>query len=210
MAEKKLELKEDSRILSPSTTVDQWAPMAFDTYKSSVKGLPEMKMRYNKYVSPVIGRLPISKVTALQCQQILNCCEGMSFSHCNKLRQEIRFLFQTALDNDLIKKDPAARITLPSYNKGVRRSITDHEREHLYKVYEAYPPFILFIMMLRCGCRPAEAAGLIGRDINHSQKLMGHANISITADIYTHVDKKQILDAGNKINAYFEATQKVQ
>lgn len=312
IAEKKQELKEESRILSPSTTMDQWANQAYDTYKSSVKGLPAMKLRYNKYISPVIGRIPISRVTALQCQQVLNKCEGMSFSHCDKLRQELRFLFQTALDNELVKKNPAAHITLPSYNKGVRRSITDHEREHLYKVYEAYPPFILFIMMLRCGCRPAEAAGLIGRDIDHeqkllhirgtktalsdryvpipediyvkikdvkpfspicpnnagkphneesykklrnrlkrelnismgtrlyrnalmppyalaedfepyclrhtyctdlckanvdvrtAQKLMGHATISITADIYTHVDKSQILDAGDKINAYFQ------
>ena len=312
MAAKKQELKEGSRILSPSTTVDQWASVAYDTYKASVKGLPAMKLRYNKYISPVIGRIPISKVSSVQCQGILNSCAGMSFSHLDKLRQELRFIFQSALDNGLIRKSPATNVVLPEHSKGLRRSITDQERAHLYKVYEQYPPFILFILMLRCGCRPAEAAGLIGKDIDHSkkllhirgtktalsdryvpipddlyaeikdikpfdpvcpnnagkahseesykklrsrlkrelnismgtkvyrnalippyalsddfepyclrhtyctdlckagvdirtaQKLMGHATISITADIYTHVDQSQIIDAGNKINEYFK------
>ena len=312
MAAKKQELKDGSRILTPSTTVDQWSKVAYDTYKSSVKGLPAMKLRYDKYISPAIGRIPISKVSAVQCQGILNNCAGMSFSHVDKLRQELRFLFQSAMDNDLVRKNPAANITLPENNKGVRRSITDQERDHLYRVYKQYPPFILFILMLRCGCRPAEAAGLIGRDIDHSkrllhirgtktalsdryvpipddlyaeikgvkpfepicpnnsgqahseesykklrrrlkrelnismgtkvyrnalippyalsedfepyclrhtyctdlckagvdvrtaQKLMGHATITITADIYTHIDQSQILDAGDKINEYFK------
>jgi integrase len=41
-----------------------------------------------------------------------------------------------------------------------------------------------------------------GVDIRTAQKLMGHANISITADIYTHVDTKDILVAADLINRY--------
>ena len=39
-------------------------------------------------------------------------------------------------------------------------------------------------------------------DIRTAQKLMGHANISITADIYTHVDTKDIVTAAELINSY--------
>ena len=94
-AKKLEELKKKSTILSPSTTVDQWAEIAFKTYKSHVKGLKEMKLRYYKYVSPVIGFIPISKVRAIQCQNILNECNNMSFSHVTKLRMEIKFLFSS-------------------------------------------------------------------------------------------------------------------
>lgn len=148
------ELKEGSRILPPSTTVDKWADTAYDTYKMNNSNLNEMKLRYKKYISPVIGPIPISKVSAVQCQNILNACSGMSFSHVNKLRQELRFIFETALDNELIRKNPTAKTKLPDYVKGERRSITDHERKHLYACYAAYRPFILFILMLECGCRP--------------------------------------------------------
>ena len=118
-AAKLQELREDSRILSPSTTVDKWQETAYDTYKMNNKNLPEMKMRYKKYIKPVIGPIPISKVTSVQCQNILNGCAGMSFSHVDKLRQELKFLFESALDNDLIRKNPAARLSLPEYTKGL-------------------------------------------------------------------------------------------
>lgn len=307
------ELEKNTVILTPHTTVDQWAEEAFKVYKSHVKGLPEMKMRYNKYISPVIGSMPISKVRAVQCQEILNECSGMSFSHLTKLRQEIKFLFSSAMDNQLIDSDPAARLVLPENLKGSRRSITDHERTHLQKVFDQYEPFLFFRIMLETGARPSEVMELIGRDIDHkekllhirgtktvnsdryvpipaalyelikdvspfdpivhtltgkkhdrdsyrrlrerlyrelnismganvvrnqivppyplaedftpyclrhtfctdlcksgvdvrtAQRLMGHANISITADIYTHVDMKEIKKAGEKMEIYWTA-----
>ena len=39
-------------------------------------------------------------------------------------------------------------------------------------------------------------------DVRTAQKLMGHANISITADIYTHVDLGDIKKAAEKIRLY--------
>lgn len=303
-AKKIQDLKDKTKILSPATTVDQWAEEAFSIYKSHVKGLPEMRLRYKKYVSPLIGSIAVSKVRAIQCQAILNQCAGMSFSHLTKLRQEVKFLFSSARDNRLINEDPTTRLVLPDYVKGERRSITEDERKHLYKVYEQYRPFILFIIILETGCRPSEAQGIIGKDIDHekkllhirgtktpnsdrfvpiperlyqdikdtkpfdhitvqgpsayrrlrdrlyremnlsmgaktyrhklippfplaedftpyclrhtyctdlckagvdvrtAQKLMGHANISITSNIYTHVDQGEILKAAEKISAY--------
>lgn len=41
-----------------------------------------------------------------------------------------------------------------------------------------------------------------GVDIRTAQKLMGHANISITANIYTHIDSSQIDDAAEKMKVY--------
>ena len=43
-------------------------------------------------------------------------------------------------------------------------------------------------------------------DVRTAMKLMGHANISITSDIYTHVDQSEILKAAQKIQAYQNAT----
>lgn len=166
------ELKSNSVILSPGTTVDQWSNIAYDTYKSHVKGLPEMKLRYKKYISPVIGFLPISKVKPVQLQNILNDCSGMSFSHLSKMRMEIRFLFSSALDNQLIKSDPAKKLIIPQYTKGKRRTITDYESEVLYKVVEVYKPFLFFRIMLETGSRPSEVMELEGRDIDHKNRLL--------------------------------------
>lgn len=166
------ELKSNSVILSPGTTVDKWAEVAYNTYKGHVKGLPEMKLRYQKYISPVIGFLPISSVKPVQLQNILNDCSGMSFSHLSKLRMEIRFLFYTAFDNQMIKTDPAKKLIIPDYTKGKRRTITDYEREVLYKVVEIYHPLLFFRIMLETGSRPSEVMELEGRDIDHKNRLL--------------------------------------
>lgn len=170
---KKLEqLRTKSVIVSPGTTVDQWADIAFDTYKGHTKGLPETKLRYQKYVSPAIGFLPISKVKPVQLQNILNECAGMSFSHVSKLRMEIKFLFYMALDNQLILTDPSKKIVMPENTKGKRRAVTETERKYLYKVFEDFPQFIFFKIMLETGARPSEVMEMQGRDIDHEKRLL--------------------------------------
>lgn len=313
---KKKQLQDSVIVYNKHTTVDMWAEESFDTYKSNIQGLQDIKNRYKKYISPRIGKKSLIDVRAVECQNILNDCAGMSYSHLIKLKQELSFLFQTAVENRLIQFSPAVRLTLPEYTKGSRRSITEHERKHLLEVYAKDSTYLLFIIILKCGCRPEEAINLIGRDIDHSnrllhirgtktknsdrfvpipldvyevikrtkpfepvcvnregnkhsessynrlcahlkrdmnismgckvyrnalvpplpladdfvpyclrhtyctdlcragidvrtaQRLMGHANISITADIYTHVDMKDIEKAGKLIEAYNAAQEK--
>ena len=303
-------LKDDVIIYDSHISVDEWAEKVFDTYKQGSSSIDDIKARYRKYVSPSIGKKPIGKVKAVECQTILNECAGMSFSHCNKLKQELAFVFEKAVDNQIIPFNPARKLQMPKYEKGERRSITDHERKHFMECYEKDPAYILFYIMIKTGCRPEEAVNLIGRDIDHekrllhirgtktknsdryvpipdelyavikdtkpfepispnregnkhskssytrlyehlkrdmnismgcktyrnalippfpladdfvpycfrhtyctdlckakvdvriAQKLMGHANISVTADIYTHVDIEDIQEAGRKLKEY--------
>ena len=44
-----------------------------------------------------------------------------------------------------------------------------------------------------------------GVDVRTAQKLMGHSNIQMTANIYTHVDASQIQVAADKLDAFFSA-----
>lgn len=171
-AEKLRSLKENTIVYDKTLLLDAWANIAFDTYKRNVKGLYDIKKRYEKYVSPHIGSRPIGSITPVECQMVLNECSGMSFSHCRKLKQEMSFLFETAVDNRLISYNPAKKLKMPDCSKGQRRSITDNERKHLLAVYEKDPAYLLFILILRCGCRPEEAINLIGRDIDHENRRL--------------------------------------
>lgn len=307
---RKKRLEESTVIYDNHILVDAWAEKAFDTYKQGSSSLDDAKARYRKYVSPYIGAKQIGAVKAVECQTVLNQCAGMSFSHCNKLKQELSFLFERAVDNQIILFNPAKNLQMPACEKGERRSITDEEREHFMTCYEKDSAYLLFYIMLECGCRPEEAINLVGKDVdreNHllhvrgtktknsdryvpipdalfgtikavkpnepispnragkkhskssyirlyehlrrdmnismgcktyrnallpplplaedfvpycfrhtyctdlckagvdvriAQKLMGHANISVTADIYTHADTDDIQKAGEKLNQY--------
>lgn len=171
-SDKKRQLENTIIIYDEKTTVDAWAKEVFDTYKAGTSGLKDTKNRYYKYVSPQIGSKQLIKVRAVECQNILNDCAGMSYSHVNKLKQELNFIFKKAVSNQLIQFNPAGDLHLPDYTKGSRRSITDKERTHLYLCYEKDPCYLIFIIMLECGCRPGEAISLIGKDIDHKDRLL--------------------------------------
>lgn len=171
-AKKKEQVEKTVIIYDERTTVDQWAEIVFDTYKRKTPGLSDTKNRYHKYISPVIGYKALISVRDVECQNILNNCAGMSYSHVNKLKQELSFIFRKAVSNQLIQFNPANDLHLPEYVKGSRRSITDKERRHLYNVYSEDPHYLLFILMLECGCRPGEAINLIGRDIDAKNRLL--------------------------------------
>ena len=307
---RKEQLKKETFSYDNKMSVDEWALQAFETYRQNTKSLYDMLARYKKYVSPIIGPRPIGSIKAVECQKILNQCAGMSFSHCMKLKQELSFIFESAVENQIIPLNPAKKLQMPRCEKGSRRSITDDELKHFMSCYEKDSAYLLFYIMLKCGCRPEEAINLTGNDIDHknqllhirgtktknsdryvpipdelyavikavkssepispnrdskkhsrssyirlyehlrrdmnismgcetyrnalippfplaedfvpycfrhtyctdlckaridvriAQKLMGHANISITADIYTHTDMDDIKDAGEKLNLY--------
>lgn len=312
VALKKRDLEEARVILNGSTTVSEWVKTAVETYKSgmSLKAGKDMWWRLNKWVLPKIGQLPIKSIKPIQCQQLLNALSGQSESLTHKVMLDLRFIFKTARQNQLVLSDPTEFLTKPATVKGVRRSLTDLERAHFLRICANTNRFILFELMLYCGCRPAEAmkcqasdiieekgapllhirgtktanadrfvpipdifytklikaahSGYLalnqhgnkhttysyrwavkalrremnlsmgaktyrnallpplplaedfvpymfrhtyctdlqkaGVDIRTAQKLMGHANISITANIYTHVDRSEILKAADLIN----------
>ena len=166
------ELKNNIIIYDSHVSVDEWAVKAFDTYKQNVKNLEDIKARYRKYVSPYIGIKPIGNIKAVECQNIINNCSGMSYSHCMKLKQELSFIFERAVENQIIPYNPAKKLRMPDYEKGYRRSITEHERKHFMLCYEKDSAYLLFFIILNCGCRPEEAINLIGRDIDHEKKLL--------------------------------------
>ncbi len=172
--EKLRDLREGKVVIGPNMTVKTWAEQALATYKPNVseRALDCMKLRMDKHIYSAIGSMPIRSVKPIHCQQIMNAQLDKSFSHIQKLSQELRFIFQTAVDNKIILENPADHIAVPSGKKGSRRSLTDYEKKHFLAVCDADPGFRLFELMYYCGCRPTEAMNCIGNDIDHKNKLL--------------------------------------
>lgn len=168
---KKRDLEEGRILLSPHMTVRQWTEQALDTYKATIKyeTLKNMTYRINKHILSVIGDLPISSVKPIQCQKILNSQNGMSRSHIRSITQELHFIFDTAKRNHLIIEDPTENIQPPRGHAGTRQALSDTERTALLAAVDQDPSYILFLLMLQCGCRPAEAIRAQGFDIEQME-----------------------------------------
>lgn len=164
---KRRDVEEGRVLVTGSMTVKQWTKICLETYKSNVKPatLKNMTYRINKHIVSEIGSYQLRQVKPIQCQALINKQSGRSYSHIRSLMQELRFIFEKAKENKLILENPAENLTRPESVKGERRAITDHERRHLLAVADADPAYNLFLLMLYCGCRPGEAIGCVGTDI---------------------------------------------
>lgn len=158
--ELKRKLAEGITVKSSTMLFKEWAEVALDTYKPNVgaKYLSQIRNRLKNHINPVIGQMPIGRITLIECQQILNRASKLSKSTITKLSQELHFYFQTAVDSNLIPKNPAEKLTRPKGYSNKRRSLTPEERAAFLKVAKTDKRFILFELMLYCGCRPEEAA----------------------------------------------------
>lgn len=160
-------LEKNEILISSEMKVKDWTEKALSIYKINLqeRSIKNSEYRYEKYIYPVIGSMSISKVKSIQCQEILNSLSNKSSSTIKKVYQELNFIFTTALKNDLINKNPVDGIIVPKGYKNSRTAISTEERKALLKAFSQDHTYILFILMLECGCRPSEAINLIGSDI---------------------------------------------
>lgn len=164
----KLKALEEGKVtISPNTTVREWIDRCMSVYKPNVSAayMSQMRGRIDKHITSIIGNMKIKDVKPIQCQEILNAQIGASKSHLTKLHQELCFIFDKAVENKLILDSPAKHLTRPEATAGHRRSLTEKERKAFLSVCENDPHFILFELMLYCGCRPGEARIIQGKDI---------------------------------------------
>lgn len=187
-AEKKKELESGRVVVASSMTVSDWAYRAVDTYKTRQKEITKKKyvgnMRHN--ILEQIGAMPLKSVKPIHCQEVLNMQAGKSKAQIAEVCQTLKFIFGKAYENGLIATNPAEHIIKPIGTKTYRRTITNHEREHLLKVADNDPRFTLFLLMLYCGCRPSEAMEAQGRDIS---KMDGYPVLHIRGTKTARADR---------------------
>lgn len=171
--ELKRKLAEGIAVKSSTMLFKEWAEAALNTYKPNVSKdyMGQIRNRLKNHINPVIGQMPLGRITLIECQQILNRVSHMSKSTITKLSQELHFYFQTAVDSNLIPKNPADKLTRPKGYSNKRRSITAEERAAFLKVAKTDKRFILFELMLYCGCRPMEAANVKYEDVVKIEKI---------------------------------------
>lgn len=175
VARRKIELEEGSKRLKPSQlNVRKWATECFEMYKGGLAPITYQSQweRCNKWILSSIGSMRVKDVKPLHCQKILNDMEGKATDTVRKVSQLLKWIFDKAIQNDIIKDNPAEYIDLPKTKKATkRRVITDQERHYLLQVADKDDRFVFFLVMLYCGLRPSEVAGLKGKDI---QSLADH------------------------------------
>lgn len=179
--EKKVQHATNNVIVNKNTTVTEWSARWLEVYKKGKiveSHYEDIKRMLNKHILPVIGKYRLCDIKAVNLQMLLNQHEGKSKGFIKHINGVLYGMFDKAEVNDLITKNPARHVELPSGTYEGHRAITDHEREHILKAAETHYAGPYIKTMLYCGLRPAEACALTWDDIDFDKNII-HINKSL-------------------------------
>ncbi len=123
--------------------------------------------RVNKHVVGALGELPIKTFRRDGLQGFLDskCAAGLSFSVVDHLRWDLRQIFDMAVDEGVLERNPAKRLFTPSESKrGARPVMTLEEVNVCFAVLEFRDRLIVQLAIL-AGMRPGEIFGLTWQHI---------------------------------------------
>ena len=185
----KIEIERGELCFNSNTKFSRWAQEWLTVYKTGVckKNHDTYADNIRKHIEPTLGKLPINSIRPVHCQKVLNLQAGKSKSHVGKLRMTMYQIFEQAIENGYIVKNPARKLTLPTVTEGTHRPITDFEREHILKLAETHRAGLWILVMLYCGLRPTEAITLNWGDIDFNEGF-----ISVSHDTKTKAGIRRV------------------
>lgn len=131
------------------------------------------KSYYGTYIrGTVIGKKAISKITKADLQKVINemAQNGKARSTMQNLRSCLNKVFECAVDDDIILKNPAKNVQIPQTEQKQRRAI-EQEQLSVFMEYVKNNPrysqhYPAFITLFNLGLRIGELAALTWKDID--------------------------------------------
>ena len=163
---------------SENPTVDAW----FQYWIDNVKGdniryntRRTYNERYNKNIKPFIGDMLVKDVKPLHCQNILNQMSGKYSNTVITLsRLVIYMLFDSAMENELIVKNPVTKnVKCISGRKTKQmRALTIEEQKLFLEVVRGSSIYNQCALILQTGLRTGEMVGLKWSDIDLKDRIL--------------------------------------
>ena len=149
------------------------------------------KSYYNTHIRNGIGKKPITKITKVDCQKIMNelADKGKAHSTLTNLKSCLNVVFECALDDEIVLKNPVKNIKLPQATSKKRGAIKErHIRIFMDYVKNSpqysytYPAFVVLFNM---GVRIGEMAALTWNDVDFKKSMI---SVDKTVNRYRKAD----------------------
>ncbi len=114
----------------------------------------------NNHIAPSIGSLRLREVKPLNIQSMLAARQSLSHSHLSKILVYARQIFDSAIDNGYILRNPCDRITAAGQPPNKRGILTDEQVEHLLNAVSDTRAYPFCVLAIYTGMRREEILGL--------------------------------------------------
>jgi len=149
------------------------------------------KSYYSTYIKNTIGKKQIIKITKADCQKIINEMieSGKKHSTMANLKSCLNIVFECAIDDDVIVKNPAKNLQIPQTESKKRTAI---EENHI-KVFMDYVKnseqysysYPAFVILFNLGVRVGEMAAITWQDVDFQKNTI---SINKTVNRYRKSD----------------------
>ena len=187
LEEKKLHIlmmrEQGLSVKSSSMLFEEYALRWLSTYKKKARTNTSRNYTYNlkKYIIPAIGFLPIGKIVKSDIQDIINDNYN-HYATCDYIITTLNQIFNTAVDDDIIRKNPCKNVNLPKKPQSSRRPLSDIEKLAIKTATLKDNEKALIYLLLYCGLSRAEVLALTQTDID-----LVHKTVSVTKDlVFSH------------------------
>ena len=169
-------------------TVKEWAVKWFETYKAdrSFNRRKGISTVINTHLKP-IENMRLKEVKRTDIHILLNALADRPSAQKNAF-YTIKEMFETAVDDDLIYKNPCKGIKLPRMEKPETRGLTKEEREVIPTIDFTTREKAYVYLSWYTGMRPEEIRGLMKSDIDLQNRVI-KVNKAV---VFTEKDRPQI------------------
>ena len=157
-------------------TLDEWFAKWITTYKKNTIKQSSLKLyryTYEKYISPELGKAPLSKITKISIQDLINNLNenGYSWATQDKVKRILNDMFGRAIEDDFCIKNPVRGIRLLG-DKGHYKVLTKEEQSMFFETAAGTFYENLFVVAVNTGLRPGELFALTKHDIDFIEKVI--------------------------------------
>lgn len=167
--------KKQINIVDEKTTLDEWYKKWIDFHKYNVIRINtkcHYDFVYKKHISPILGNIPISKITQLQVRGLIKNLDesGYGYETKNRVRIMLLDMFNKAMIDNFVLKNPCRGIRIQNDKNFDRRVLTKDEQADFFECCKGTFYDNLFVVAVNTGLRPGEICGLKWSDIDLKKK----------------------------------------
>ncbi len=181
------------------TTFHEFAMYYFETFRIRKVSKATYKndlYRYNRHIEPYLKSIPLSRVSPLQCQNIIDrLTEADHGKSADEIFSLLNAIFKMAIAHGIIVRNPMSVIIHDRHENEHGKSLTKDEERKLLRETAGTPYQLMFAVALYTGLRPNEytTARIEGQFIvavnsKRKNKKVEYKKIPITSMLRKYID----------------------
>ena len=184
--------------------LDEW--LEIKRKEITISTFLDYSFRLNKHVVPLIGEMPLSKITPATIRSVINKTTGDR----NKkyIYTLLNAILQQAYVDGILRRNPCIAVKSPKYKKTEKSIISEREFNLLLSFAKSKQYKNMFILAYYTGMRRAEICALRWKDVDFTDKIILITSAAkkaqggyITGEPKTENSIRKILLSQSELNA---------